>query len=235
MAYRELDDALGLTEMVGEFFRDSRTGKNGWHGMTGLFRQSVFGRLGGYEDVNDADRLGRDPAMRWVVGSKAIERQAASTSQMGRSETELLARDDNLEEAGDRLFTFLRYPPEQWRSLRTTVNVYVDPSNGWTGSSRAGSRPNAPCPTRRPQTCCSVRGRGQGAPSEREMTIGRGFPSPYQPDKGRIATYRAGLGPDLWWYALCAVIVGNRAKSSGESPFTMIPVCCRCVNNVLQI
>ena len=49
------------------------------------------GRLGGYDDVNDADRLGRDPAMRWIVGGKAIERQAASTSQMGRFETELLA------------------------------------------------------------------------------------------------------------------------------------------------
>ena len=52
--------------------------------MTGQFRQSVFARLGGYEDVNDADRLGRDPAMRWIVGGKAVERQAASTSQMGR-------------------------------------------------------------------------------------------------------------------------------------------------------
>jgi putative transposase len=27
---------------------------------------------------------------------------------------------DSLEEAGERLFTFLRYPPEPWRSLRTT-------------------------------------------------------------------------------------------------------------------
>ena len=27
---------------------------------------------------------------------------------------------DSLDEAGLRLFTFLRYPPEQWRSLRTT-------------------------------------------------------------------------------------------------------------------
>jgi putative transposase len=27
---------------------------------------------------------------------------------------------DSLQEAGERLFTFLRYPPEQWRSLRTT-------------------------------------------------------------------------------------------------------------------
>ena len=85
LAYRELDDALGLTEMAEGVFHDSRTGKNGWHGMTGQFRQSVFGCLGGYDDVNDADRLGRDPAMRWIVGGKAIERQAASTSQMDAS------------------------------------------------------------------------------------------------------------------------------------------------------
>jgi hypothetical protein len=95
LAYRELDDALGLTDVTGDLFQDSRTGKNGRHGMVGQFRQSVFGRLGGYEDVNDADRLGRDPAMRWIVGGKAIERQAASTSQMGRFETQLLASDEN--------------------------------------------------------------------------------------------------------------------------------------------
>ena len=97
LAYRELDDALGLTEIAGAIFQDSRTGKNGWHGMTGQFRQSLFGRVGGYEDVNDAERLGRDPAMRWIVGGKAVERQAASTSQMGRFETELLASDANVE------------------------------------------------------------------------------------------------------------------------------------------
>ena len=61
--------------------------------MAGQFCQSVFGRLGGYEEVNDADRLGRDPAMRWIVGGKAVERPAASVSQMGRFETELLASD----------------------------------------------------------------------------------------------------------------------------------------------
>jgi hypothetical protein len=101
LAYRELDDALGLTAVADVLFQDSRTGKNGWHGMTGQFRQSVFGRLGGYEDVNDANRLGRDPAMRWIVGGKAVERQAASTSQMGRFETELLASDANIEALAD--------------------------------------------------------------------------------------------------------------------------------------
>ena len=70
LAYRELDDALGLTEMAEGVFQDSRTGKNGWHGTTGQFRQSVFGRLGGYDDVNDADRLGRDPACAGLLAAR---------------------------------------------------------------------------------------------------------------------------------------------------------------------
>jgi len=71
LAYRELDDVLGLTDMASEVLADARTGKNGRHALAGLFRQSVFGRLAGYEDVNDAERLRHDPAMRWVVGGRA--------------------------------------------------------------------------------------------------------------------------------------------------------------------
>ncbi|MDZ7906237.1 MAG: transposase [Cypionkella sp.] len=56
---------------------------------------SVFGRLAGYEDVNDADRLALDPVMRQVVGGRAVDVQAASASQMGRFETETLALPDN--------------------------------------------------------------------------------------------------------------------------------------------
>ena len=55
LAYRELDDALGLTAMASDVLADARTGKNGRHALAGLFRQSVFGRLAGYEDVNDAE------------------------------------------------------------------------------------------------------------------------------------------------------------------------------------
>ena len=54
-----------------------------------------MGGLAGYEDVNDADRLARDPAMRWVVGGHAVAQQAASASQIGRFETEWLASDEN--------------------------------------------------------------------------------------------------------------------------------------------
>jgi len=46
----------------------------------------VFGRLAGYEDVNDANRLSPDLAMRWIVGGGAVIYQAISTSQMGRFE-----------------------------------------------------------------------------------------------------------------------------------------------------
>jgi hypothetical protein len=79
----------------------SRRGKNGWHGIVGLLRQPVYGHLAGYEDVDDADRLGRDPAMHWIVGGKAVEHGGASTSQMGRFETGLLASDDNLAALAD--------------------------------------------------------------------------------------------------------------------------------------
>jgi len=48
--------------------------------------QSVFSRLAGYEDTNDAERLSVDPAMRQVVGGRAVDHKAASTSQMGRCE-----------------------------------------------------------------------------------------------------------------------------------------------------
>ena len=71
LAYPELDDVLGLSALASDVLADPRTGRNGRHALAGLFRQSVFGRLAGYEDVNDADRLRHDPAMRWIVGVKA--------------------------------------------------------------------------------------------------------------------------------------------------------------------
>ena len=95
LAYRELDDVLALTATGGDRLAEARTGKNRQHLLVGLLRQSVFGRLAGYEDVNDAERLCHDPAMRWVVGDRAIAGSAASASQMGRFETEWLARPEN--------------------------------------------------------------------------------------------------------------------------------------------
>jgi hypothetical protein len=101
LVYRELDDTLALTDTGVDTLADARTGKNGRHLLVGLLRQSVFGRLAGYEDVNDAERLCRDPAIRWVVGGKAPAGQAASASQMGRFETKWLTQPRNLAALAD--------------------------------------------------------------------------------------------------------------------------------------
>ena len=95
LLFRGLDEVLGLHELAGGVLRDTRTGHNRLHSLVGLLRQSVFGRLAGYEDVNDADRLSLDPVMRQVVGGRAVDAKAASASQMGRFETEVLASTDN--------------------------------------------------------------------------------------------------------------------------------------------
>jgi hypothetical protein len=122
LAYRELDDALGLSDLAGETLADSRTGKNGRHALVGLLRQSVFGRLAGYEDVNDADRLRHDPAMRWIVGGKAAKGRAASPSQMGRFETQWLAAPANLRALADLSGNWI----DRVRAGRSTQEVVLD-------------------------------------------------------------------------------------------------------------
>jgi len=94
LAYRELDEALGLFESVPTFMNDKRTGRNIQHDMTNLLRQSVYSRLAGYEDVNDAQRLSVDPVMRAVTGKK---KNAASANTIGRLETEILTLRENLD------------------------------------------------------------------------------------------------------------------------------------------
>ena len=140
LAYRELDDALHLTDTAADTLADARTGKNGRHRLAGLLRQSVFGRLAGYEDVNDAERLCRDPAMRWVVGDRAISGSAASASQMGRFETKWLSRPENL--------TALADLPGQWidkvrrRRGPKTVILDMDSSESPTYGEQEGSAYN---------------------------------------------------------------------------------------------
>jgi hypothetical protein len=62
-----------LTDMAGDVLGGARTGGNGRYALVGLLRQSVFGRPAGYEDVNDADRLAHDRAMRAVVDRSGLD------------------------------------------------------------------------------------------------------------------------------------------------------------------
>ena len=96
LLYRELDEAFGLTAIGSKNVVENRTGKNIQHGIAALLRQSVFSRLAGYEDTNDAERLRFDPVMRQIVGGRADWQPAASTSEMSRFETQMLTKPENL-------------------------------------------------------------------------------------------------------------------------------------------
>ncbi len=53
LAYRDRDEALGLTEIDADLLADSRLGTNKQHLLVPLLRQSIYNRLAGYEDVAD--------------------------------------------------------------------------------------------------------------------------------------------------------------------------------------
>ena len=127
LLFRELDEVLGLHDIAGGLLRDTRTGHNRLHSLVGLLRQSVFGRLAGYDDVNDADRLALDPVMRQVVGGRAT-----SANRMGRFETEMLATSDNRSALADLSGQWIdrvheRKPPK-W--ITPDMDSSVGPTHG---------------------------------------------------------------------------------------------------------
>ena len=140
LAYRELDDALGLTDLASAALSECRRGKNTRHMLTGLFRQSVFGRLAGYEDVNDAERLAYDPAMRAVVNRTGSDRQAASTSQMGRLETGWLTSEANLAALADLSGAWI--DRVHGRPSQTAIVLDMDSSFSETHGTQEGSAYN---------------------------------------------------------------------------------------------
>ena len=140
LAYREIDDVFGLTDMAACEIIDNRTGKNTQHSITALLSQSFYSRLAGYEDTNDAERLSVDPAMRHVIGERANDKTAASTSQMGRFETEILTQNKNLQ--------YLMNLPGKWidkvnqsKDIKKII-LDMDSSDSPTHGQREGSAYN---------------------------------------------------------------------------------------------
>ena len=92
---RELDERLRLSELVQQHLTDPR-GKNTQLPLADLLRQSVYSRLAGYEDVNDAQQLSQDPTFRLIGSEKIWKRGAALTSGLQSFETEVLAQEENV-------------------------------------------------------------------------------------------------------------------------------------------
>jgi hypothetical protein len=81
--------------LIEQHLTDSRRGKNTQFPFRDLLRQSVYSRLAGYEDVNDAQRLSQDPTFRLIGSEKFWDRGATLTSRLQTFETEMLAEEEN--------------------------------------------------------------------------------------------------------------------------------------------
>ena len=87
--------AFGLQQLIEQHLSDPRRGKNTQFPFADLLRQSVYSRLAGYEDVNDAERLSQDPTFRLIGSEEIWERSAALTPRLQSFETEILAEQEN--------------------------------------------------------------------------------------------------------------------------------------------
>ncbi len=75
---------------------DSRQGLNKQFTLADLLRQSVYNRLAGYEDLDDAEQLAADPTLRLISSQRILDRGAALTSTLHWFETRLLTKEENL-------------------------------------------------------------------------------------------------------------------------------------------
>jgi len=130
LPYRELDEVLGLSKLAGEALSKVRRGNNTRHLLTGLLRQSVYGRLAEYEDVNDAERLCRDPVMRAIVERNGLDGLAASSSQIGRFETAWLASEDNLAALTDLSGAWIDRARSGSKTIVLDIDSNVSPTHG---------------------------------------------------------------------------------------------------------
>jgi Transposase DDE domain group 1 len=95
---RELDDQLGLDALIEHHLSDPRTGHNRQFPLRDLFRQSIYSRLAGYEDTNDAERLAEDPTFRMLASRERRETSVALTSTLHWFETDVLTEERNYQD-----------------------------------------------------------------------------------------------------------------------------------------
>src|SRR5215813_11133537 len=146
LAYRELDDALRLTSTAATGLHDTRTGQNTQHSLLALLRQSIYSRLAGYEDVNDAERLCLDPALRAVVGGRAKDTQAASTSEMARFETEALSTTENLKHLMDLSGQWIDQAHQHRQLYKLILDMDSSVSETYGHQPGSASHPPFTCP-----------------------------------------------------------------------------------------
>ena len=151
---RELDEHLGLGALIERHLTDPRCGRNRQFPLVDLFRQSIYSRLAGYEDTNDAERLAVDPTFRMLASRERRETSVALTSTLHWFETEVLTEEDNYQGLA-RLNTDVVQREAMRRPTRRVIldiDSSESPASAWatarrsaTASAAPGSAGSAPC------------------------------------------------------------------------------------------
>src|SRR5262245_45325905 len=120
---RELDERLGLSALIERYLTDPRTGRNSQFPLPDLFRQSIYSRLAGYEDTNDAERLAEDPTFRMLASRERRETSIALTSTLHWFETEVLAEERNYQGLSRRNTELVEYEATLPPTRRVTLDI----------------------------------------------------------------------------------------------------------------
>src|SRR5438093_11468896 len=120
---RELDERLGLSALIKRHLSDPRTGSNRQFPLPDLFRQSIYSRLAGYEDTNDAERLAEDPTFRMLASRERRDTSVALTSTLHWFETDVLAEEQNYHRLTRLNADLVQHPATRRRSRRVVLDI----------------------------------------------------------------------------------------------------------------
>lgn len=134
MLLKAADRRLGLLESLAGCLRDERDPGKVRHGLDELLGQRVYGLACGYEDANDAARLGDDPIHKLLLGRDAIageplaSQPTLSRFENGVTRRELLRMSEALFAAVlERHAQRLKGKP---RTITVDLDVTDDPTHG---------------------------------------------------------------------------------------------------------
>jgi hypothetical protein len=102
---------------------DPRTGRNFQFPLADLVRQSIYSRLAGYEDTNDAERLAQDPTFRMLASRERRETSVALTSTLHWFETDVLAEEQNYHGLTRLNADLIRHAAARSPSRRVTLDI----------------------------------------------------------------------------------------------------------------
>src|SRR5215813_1864173 len=120
---RELDERLGLSTLIERHLADPRSGRNSKFPLADLVRQSIYSRLAGYEDTNDAERLAEDPTFRMLASRERRGTSVALTSTLHWFETEVLLEERNYQGLTRVNAQLVQHPATRPRSRRVILDI----------------------------------------------------------------------------------------------------------------